>query len=180
MDDYAVWLYELLASVIREQTPEQTSRYIIEHFDVIRRCVVETISPESQRTAGAVAGTFSDRAGTCGGRYHCAVIRRCVLSVYAGQPGKRTLLRRDGEKTAGLFQHLSAADPSERTNRCLCRRRGRDTGRADVRPHSSRTGHGREAGRRENRVLYQGTARKAVDGTPHPRLCAGRPRERRI
>lgn len=41
-------LYELLASVIREQTPEQTSQYVIEHFDVIRRCVLDTVSPEKQ------------------------------------------------------------------------------------------------------------------------------------
>lgn len=48
MADYAVWLYELLVSVIREQTPEQTSQYVIEHFDVIRRCVLDTVSPEKQ------------------------------------------------------------------------------------------------------------------------------------
>lgn len=41
-------LYELLASVIREQTPEQTGQYVIEHFDVIRRCVLDTVSPEME------------------------------------------------------------------------------------------------------------------------------------
>lgn len=48
MADYAVWLYELMVSVIKGQTPEQTTHYVVEHFDVIRRCVLDTVSKDKQ------------------------------------------------------------------------------------------------------------------------------------
>lgn len=46
--DYAVWLYQLMVSVLPRQTPEETTGYVIEHFEVIRRSVLETVSKEKQ------------------------------------------------------------------------------------------------------------------------------------
>ena len=48
MQDYAVWLYQLMASVLHDQTPAQTARYVVDHFDVIGRCIRQVVGPDKQ------------------------------------------------------------------------------------------------------------------------------------
>ena len=49
MEKYAVWLYELLDAVIKNQTSEQTKQYVIEHFEYIKKAIVLTVSADKQK-----------------------------------------------------------------------------------------------------------------------------------
>lgn len=48
MEDYAVWLYQLMASVLKDIPAETVERYVIEHLDTIRRCIPDTVSAEKR------------------------------------------------------------------------------------------------------------------------------------
>ena len=48
MEDYAAWLYQLMASIFRDQSPAQTADYVVEHLEAIERCVPASVSPEKQ------------------------------------------------------------------------------------------------------------------------------------
>lgn len=55
MEDYALWLYQLMVGVFQNrQTPEQTAEYVAEHFEVIRQCVPEVVSPDKQARLDAL------------------------------------------------------------------------------------------------------------------------------
>lgn len=49
MEKYAVWLYELLNAVIKNQTSDQTKQYVIEHFEYIKKAIVLTVSADKQK-----------------------------------------------------------------------------------------------------------------------------------
>lgn len=48
VEDYAVWLYELLNSVFKNRTASETADYVIRHFDKIKKGVSDTIDPARQ------------------------------------------------------------------------------------------------------------------------------------
>ena len=49
MEKYAVWLYELLDSVIPGQTSEETQNYVLEHFDYIKKAIPMTVGEDKQQ-----------------------------------------------------------------------------------------------------------------------------------
>lgn len=46
MEDYAVWLYQLMASVLKTLPADTVAEYVIEHLSTIRRCIPDTVSAE--------------------------------------------------------------------------------------------------------------------------------------
>ena len=46
MEDYAVWLYQLMASVLKTIPSDTVAEYVIEHLGTIRRCIPDTVSAE--------------------------------------------------------------------------------------------------------------------------------------
>lgn len=46
MEDYAVWLYQLMASVLKKIPNDTVAEYVLEHLDTIRRTLPETVSAE--------------------------------------------------------------------------------------------------------------------------------------
>ena len=49
MEDYAAWLYQLMASVFKgRRTADQTKEYVIAHFNEIRKGIQDTIEPEKR------------------------------------------------------------------------------------------------------------------------------------
>lgn len=48
MTGYAVWLYELMAGILKELTPEQTAGYVVHHLEAIRQALPEAVSPDKQ------------------------------------------------------------------------------------------------------------------------------------
>ena len=51
MTDYAKWLFLLLDSVFKENTKEQTARYVINHFDKIGQAVSQRITDSGKQQA---------------------------------------------------------------------------------------------------------------------------------
>lgn len=53
MEDYAVWLYELMASVLKNRTHIQSVKYVVKHLGYIKKAVEQTVGaekiPELQR-----------------------------------------------------------------------------------------------------------------------------------
>ncbi len=48
MEDYAVWLYKLMDSVLKDKTPAESADYVINHLAYIRKAVTATIPAEKQ------------------------------------------------------------------------------------------------------------------------------------
>lgn len=49
MEDYAVWLYQLMASVLKGKIPAgKTEQYVLEHLDTIRQSVLHRVGPDKQ------------------------------------------------------------------------------------------------------------------------------------
>ena len=48
MEDYAVWLFQLMHSILKHRTPEETVDYVNRHFDYICAAIRETIPAEKQ------------------------------------------------------------------------------------------------------------------------------------
>lgn len=48
MEDYAVWLYQLMASVLKHKTKEETAEYVIRHLEYIRCSIGITVGMEKQ------------------------------------------------------------------------------------------------------------------------------------
>lgn len=48
MEDYAVWLYELMVSIFKEQAPALTAEYVIEHLGAIKKSVPTAVGPDRQ------------------------------------------------------------------------------------------------------------------------------------
>lgn len=46
MEDYAVWLYQLMASVLKNRTHIQTVEYVVRHLEYIRQAVEKTVSED--------------------------------------------------------------------------------------------------------------------------------------
>lgn len=46
MEDYAVWLYQLMASIFKDQPTAQTADYVVEHLRTIRRTIPDTVSTD--------------------------------------------------------------------------------------------------------------------------------------
>lgn len=51
IEDYAVWLYQLLRPILKNQSASATADYIVRHFENIRAAVRETFSDEKERAA---------------------------------------------------------------------------------------------------------------------------------
>lgn len=50
MDSYAVWLYELMAGILKHRfTREETKEYVIFHLDEIRKAIPDAVSPDKQQ-----------------------------------------------------------------------------------------------------------------------------------
>lgn len=55
MTNYAVWLYELMAGILRERlTPQETADYVIFHLEAIRQSVPDAVAIEKQATLMAL------------------------------------------------------------------------------------------------------------------------------
>ena len=50
MYNYAIWLFQLMASVLKNRTISETADYVIRHLDYIRRAFINTVSMEKQET----------------------------------------------------------------------------------------------------------------------------------
>ena len=48
MTSYAVWLYKLMAGILKELTPRQTAEYVIHHLEAIRASVPDVVSADKQ------------------------------------------------------------------------------------------------------------------------------------
>ena len=48
MRNYAVWLFQLMASVLKNNTASQTAEYVINHLEYIKQGVTRTVSSEKQ------------------------------------------------------------------------------------------------------------------------------------
>ena len=48
MTGYAVWLYDLMAGILKELTPEQTEKYVVHHLEAIRQALPDAVSPDKQ------------------------------------------------------------------------------------------------------------------------------------
>ena len=48
MEDYAAWLYRLMASILKDMTPEALADYIVDHLDAIYQSIPEVVAPEKQ------------------------------------------------------------------------------------------------------------------------------------
>lgn len=48
MTSYAVWLYKLMAGILKELTPEQTAQYVIHHLEAIRESIPDAVSEDKQ------------------------------------------------------------------------------------------------------------------------------------
>ena len=48
MADYGRWLYQLLTPLLKDQTPEETAHYVVEHLATIQKCVPKVVSPDKQ------------------------------------------------------------------------------------------------------------------------------------
>ena len=48
IQDYALWLYQLMDSVLTDYTAEQSRQYVIRHLEAIRQSIPETVSAEKQ------------------------------------------------------------------------------------------------------------------------------------
>ena len=48
IEDYAAWLYQLLASIFKNRTSSETKDYVIAHFDKIKKGILDTIEQEKQ------------------------------------------------------------------------------------------------------------------------------------
>lgn len=46
MENYSVWLFQLMASVLKDNTPAQTAQYVINHLEYIKQGVTRTVSEE--------------------------------------------------------------------------------------------------------------------------------------
>ena len=49
MEDYAVWLYQLMASVLKHKTKKETAEYVIRHLEYIRCSIGITVGMEKQQ-----------------------------------------------------------------------------------------------------------------------------------
>lgn len=54
MNSYAVWLYKLMAGILKELPPEQTEQYVIHHLEAIRLAIPEAVTLEKQATLQAL------------------------------------------------------------------------------------------------------------------------------
>lgn len=48
MTSYAVWLYKLMAGILKELSPEQTAEYVVHHLEAIRKSIPDTVSEDKQ------------------------------------------------------------------------------------------------------------------------------------
>lgn len=48
MTSYAVWLYKLMAGILKDLTPQQTAEYVIHHLEAIRQSIPDTVSADKQ------------------------------------------------------------------------------------------------------------------------------------
>lgn len=48
MEDYAVWLYQLMASIFKDQDPALTAEYVVEHLGAIEKSVPEVVGPDKR------------------------------------------------------------------------------------------------------------------------------------
>ena len=46
MADYGRWLYQLLEPLFKDQTPEETARYVVEHLATIQKCVPKVVGAD--------------------------------------------------------------------------------------------------------------------------------------
>lgn len=50
MTGYAVWLYDLMAGILKDLTAEQTADYVVHHLEAIRQALPDAVSPDKQPT----------------------------------------------------------------------------------------------------------------------------------
>ena len=48
VEDYAVWLYELMASVLKNRTRIQTVQYVVKHLEYIKKAIEDTVSEDKK------------------------------------------------------------------------------------------------------------------------------------
>lgn len=48
MTSYAVWLYKLMAGILKELSPEQTADYVVHHLEAIQKSVPDAVSEDKQ------------------------------------------------------------------------------------------------------------------------------------
>lgn len=49
MADYAIWLFELMDSVLKQRTSEETAEYVIQHLEAIRQSIPSAVGEEKQK-----------------------------------------------------------------------------------------------------------------------------------
>ena len=106
MEDYAVWLYQLMASVLRGKIPEEkTEVYVLEHLDTIRQSVKET-TPEPLHPQLLRLMDLADEAVRRAARQPLPEIRRpCRYEAEVDQY-MDSILHRNGRRAAALIHEF--------------------------------------------------------------------------
>lgn len=60
MEDYAIWLFELMDSIFKHRTSEETAEYVIHHLEAIRQSIPEAVSEEKQERLSHLIGLAQD------------------------------------------------------------------------------------------------------------------------
>lgn len=60
MEDYAIWLFELMDSIFKYRTSEETAEYVIHHLEAIRQSIPEAVSEEKQERLSHLIGLAQD------------------------------------------------------------------------------------------------------------------------
>ncbi len=105
MQDYAVWLYQLMASVLHEQTPAQTAHYVVEHFDVIGRCIQQVVGADKQPELLHLIETAKENIRNA---VPPEELTKAKSSRYEAEIEQYmdSLFRKDNRKTFYLVQHF--------------------------------------------------------------------------
>ena len=94
MADYAVWLYQLMASVLKHLTVVQSADYVIHHLTYIRQAVRDTVSEEKVLALTELLDLAEDS------------IRKQVEAEQAVEAGKAEFLKKDSPYETEIEQYM--------------------------------------------------------------------------
>lgn len=94
MTDYAVWLYQLMASLLKKRTAVQSAEYVIHHLMYIRQAVQDTVSGEKVPELVKLLELAEDS------------IRQQVDQEKAVEAGQTEILKKDSKYEAEIEQYM--------------------------------------------------------------------------
>ena len=106
MEDYAVWLYQLMASVLKQIPTATVAEYVIEHLDTIRRSIPDTVGAEKLPRLLHLLDLADDCVREAAKQPIPEIVHNARYEAEVEQY-MDSLFQRNGRKTVQLIQEFS-------------------------------------------------------------------------